>query len=538
MRILSCLLGLLLGAPALAQTSAVLNASPGPSDNGSAAGAALLFDLEARTGLAITGFSTASAAAAGSTYQVSVYTRVGTALGGPVNTGPGSSSDGWSPLGTFTVTQGDGEVSLPIALPAVAMAAGQTVGMAVVFPANLHARYLGQGSPAIQTFSNSALIMRSGDVRTVPFTTGGSFFSSRTLVGSITYRVAEPTLHANRGPANSSGDPDSGMFFNVQSDTGAVLRGLTTSAAAPVGTSFLIDVYTRQGTALGNVPGSGPATSPAGWAFRGSVSAFQGADQLTRPVVLPNITVPAGQTIGVALVYRGVRPRYFRADAGPLETYGTPTLRLTTGDALSIPFSTSSQVNSPRALVGSLIWQPTGIQLDAHPGPSNNDNDPGTGQFFNVTGPSDAVIRGFRVATWASPESTFQVQVYTRNGTALGGTSTTGPGSSSAGWTLHATSAATQASTGELSHPFIVPDIALTAGQIRGIALVITGAEPRYRSDPGGWRPTYSSNGMQIITGDARTMPFTTNGALFTGRQLVGSLYIQRQDALFSNGFQ
>lgn len=538
MRILLCLLGLLLGAPLLAQTSAILNANQGPSDNGSSNGVAMLFDLQASTGVVITGFSTASSALPGATYQVTVHTRAGTALGGPVNTGPGSSSEGWSQLGTFTVTQGTGEVSLPIQLPAVAIAAGQTVGMAVVFPVGLGARYVGTGSPAIQTFSNGTLTLHSGDVRDAPFTPGGNFFSSRTLIGNILYRLADPTLQANAGPTNNSGGVNSGMFFNVQSDTGAVLQGLTTSTAATLGTPFLIDVYTRQGTALGNVPGSGPATSSAGWTFRGSVNAVQGADLLTRPVALPNIAVPAGQTVGVGLVYRGVSPRYFGTGSPPIETYGTPTLTLTTGDALSNPFSTSGQVFSSRALVGSLIWRPTGLQLGTHPGPTDNGNNSGTGQFFDITGPADATIRGFRVATSAPAGSTFQVQVYTRNGTALGGTATTGPGSSSAGWTLHSTSTVTQASTGELSHPFIIPNITLSAGQTRGIGLVITGFGPRYSGQGSGSVSTYSLSGVQVTTGEARTLPFTPTGALFAGRQFAGSVYIQRDELLFRNGFE
>lgn len=538
MRLLILALGMLWAGLGLAQTSATLNANAGPSDNGTSVGAALLFDLEAATDLVVTGLTTASTVAPGSTYQVTVYSRPGTALGGPVNTGPGSSLDGWTNLGSYTVTQGAGEISLPIHITPVAIGAGQVVGMAVRFQPGTTARYVGTGTPPIQTFSNANLTLRSGDVRSVPFTTGGDFFSSRTLVGSVLYRPASPVMPANVGPTNNFGLVDSGMFFNLQSNTGAVLEGLSTATEATPGTSFEIDVYTRSGTALGNVFGSGPATSTAGWQFRGTVPAVQAVGENTLPLNLPSIGVPPGQTVGVGLVYRGVQPAYFGIGSPPFETYGNATLTLTTGDALAVPFSAVSEVFSSRALVGSLVWRPMGQQLPAHPGPSDNGNNAGTGQFLDVVGPSDAVIRGFRVASSAPADSTFQVQVFTRNGTALGGTLASGPGSSSAGWTLHTTATVTQAATGELSLPFIVPDISLTAGQTRGIALVFVDAGPNYRGSGSGSVGSFEASGVQITTGEARTVPFTSTGNLFNGRQLVGTVYIRRPDAMFRNGFE
>lgn len=538
MRSLILAFGLLWAGHGVAQSSAELNASPGPADNGTSVGAALLFDLEAATDVVVTGLTMATTVAPGGTYQVTVYRRPGTALGGPVNTGPGSSPDGWTNLGSYTVTQGAGEISLPIEITPVGIGAGQVVGLAVRVQPGTTLRYVGTGTPPVQTFSDNRLTLRSGDVRSIPFTTGGDFFSSRTLVGSVHYRAASPVTPANVGPSNNFGLVDSGMFFNLQSDTGAIMEGLSTATEATPGTPFTIDVYTRNGTALGNVSGSGPATSSAGWRLRATVPAVQAVGETTLPISLPPITVPPGQTIGVGLVYRNVQPAYFGSGQPPLETYGTPTLTLTTGDALAVPFSAVSEVFSSRALVGSLIWRPSGQQLPAHPGPSDNGNNPGTGQFFDITGPSDAVIRGFRVASDAPNGGTFQVQVFTRNGTALGGTLASGPGSSSAGWTLLTTATATQAATGELSLPFIVPDIGLSAGQTRGIALVVIGAGPNYRGVGSGVVSSFEASGVQITTGEARTVPFTPTGNLFNGRQLVGTVYIRRPDAMFRNGFE
>lgn len=536
MRILICIVGLLLGATVSAQNSATLNAHAGPSDNGST-GVTMFFDLQANTDLTITGLRTASVAMANTTFPVTLYTRAGTALGGPVTAGPGSSPDGWSELGTATVTQAaTGEISLPFAIPPIPIGAGQTVGVAMTFPPDMTARYFGTGTPAILQFTDSTLTLSSGEARSTPFTPTGTFFSSRSLVGSIQYRLAQPVLAAHPGPDNNGGAVGSGMFFNLTSASGAVVSGLTTKTTAVVNGEVEIDVYTRNDSALGNSTGSGPATSSSGWTLRSSLTGVQG-ESGTLPIQLPELTVPAGGTLGVGLVYRNVGPRYFGIGSAPLEVFGNTDLTLVTGDAIAVPFTTTAQVFSSRALVGSLYWRPLGHYMNIHPGPTDNGNNPGTALFFDVTGPSDALIKGFRVATSAAFNSTHQVRVHTRIGTALGGSVTSGPGSSPAGWTLHATVNVTQGPSGELTLPFTIPGISLSAGQIRGIALEFIGASPRYRG-VGVTPPTTYPGQLQVTSGEARSIPFTTTGTYFVSRELVGTIYFDRGDELFRNGFQ
>src|SRR5262245_37744776 len=85
----------------------VLNASPGPTDNGGGAGWAIFFDLEALSApIFMTGLRTGNNGAANSSFSVEVFTRSGTALGGPVGSGPGSSTAGWTSLGIVPATQG------------------------------------------------------------------------------------------------------------------------------------------------------------------------------------------------------------------------------------------------------------------------------------------------------------------------------------------------------------------------------------------------------------------------------------------------
>lgn len=174
------------------------------SNNGGSPGWGMFFDLTANSGpLTITGMTTASSAAAGATFSIEVYTRVGSGLGGPVNMGPGSSPAGWTDLGSATATQGAtaGGISMEINLPNFNISTGQTMGVAIVF-SDAGPNYFGTGTPPIQQFSDGMLTLDTGDARTVPFTTGGSFFSSRGLTGSITYQaVPEPSTFALFGLA-------------------------------------------------------------------------------------------------------------------------------------------------------------------------------------------------------------------------------------------------------------------------------------------------------------------------------------------------
>lgn len=188
----------LLAGVAAATVSAygqTLNAHPGPANNGGSAGWAMFMDFTAAgTSLNILSLTTANSAAAGGAFSVEVFTRPGSALGGPVGSGPGSSSAGWTSLGTANGTQGgtSSGVSLSVDIPDIFVGAGQTVGVALKF-SGAGPRYFGTGTPAYSVFSDSNLTLTTGDARSAPFTTGGSFFTSRAMVGSVTYApVPEP----------------------------------------------------------------------------------------------------------------------------------------------------------------------------------------------------------------------------------------------------------------------------------------------------------------------------------------------------------
>ena len=168
-------------------------------NNGGSAGWAMFFDVSAgATALNVTSLTTASTAAANSAFSFEVFTRVNSGLGGPVGSGPGSSPAGWTSLGIANATQGGvaSGISLDVDIPDIFVGSGSTVGVALRF-IDAGPRYFGTGSPPLQTFTDGTLTLVTGDSRTAPFTTGGSFFSSRGLSGSLTYNtVPEPATMA------------------------------------------------------------------------------------------------------------------------------------------------------------------------------------------------------------------------------------------------------------------------------------------------------------------------------------------------------
>ena len=167
----------------------ILPANPGPSNNGGATNYAIFLNFIAGpVPIDVTHMKTASTAAAAASFNVEVLTRTGTALGGPVGSGPGSSMAGWTSLGTVPVVQGPtgSGISELFALPTISIGAGDTVGVALRFT-GAGPRYFGTGTPPYSIYSDANLTLVTGDSRSVPYTTTGSFFTSRALVGEVHY---------------------------------------------------------------------------------------------------------------------------------------------------------------------------------------------------------------------------------------------------------------------------------------------------------------------------------------------------------------
>jgi hypothetical protein len=191
MRISRFVAAILLPLLACAATGSAETLLANPTaNNGGSSGWGIFFDVSPNgPPLTITEMTTASSAPAGGSFTIEVFTRTGTALGGPVGSGPGSSPAGWTSLGTAPATQGPvaNGISDPINIPDINLTSGIT-GVAVLFT-GAGPRYFGLGTGPYQNFSDANLTLVTGDARTVPFTPTGLWFSPRGLTGSLTYTV-------------------------------------------------------------------------------------------------------------------------------------------------------------------------------------------------------------------------------------------------------------------------------------------------------------------------------------------------------------
>jgi hypothetical protein len=234
----------------------ILAANPGPSNNGGSANWAMFFDLIADPDYTVEVFqmTTASAAGAGVNFNIEFFVRTGTALGGPVGSGPGSSSAGWTSLGSVPVTQGStaSGVSLPFSTPAIVINPGDTVGVAMQF-LGVGPRYFGSGTNPYGIYSNTHLTLITGDVRSAPFTTGGSFFSSRELVGELYYNATIIPVELTSFTASVS---DTRVTLNWSTATETNNQGFTVERSN--GNEF---------AAVGFVNGKGTTTEVQNYSF-------------------------------------------------------------------------------------------------------------------------------------------------------------------------------------------------------------------------------------------------------------------------------
>jgi len=184
-------LSVLLGGSALAQAP-TLQANPAANNGQSINGVGLFFDVESLVGTRITHLTTASSTSLGATFRIEVLTRPGSVLGNP---GPGQSLSGWTSLGVATGRQNSTDGSLPsevIDIPDIEVPCNGVVGVAVVF-VDTSVQYFGTGPAPLQTFTDGVLTLTTGDARSIPFSTGSPWLSSRGLVGELIYEeVREP----------------------------------------------------------------------------------------------------------------------------------------------------------------------------------------------------------------------------------------------------------------------------------------------------------------------------------------------------------
>jgi len=163
--------------------------------------------------------------------------------------------------------------------------------------------------------------------------------------------------------------------------------------------------------------------------------------------------------------------------------------------------------------------------LFANPGPANNGGSANWGMFLNlIAAPTYQVtISAMTTASTAAASASFSVEFFVRQGNALGGPVGSGPGSSPAGWTSLGSVPVTQGAVSSgVSLLFATPVITINPGDTAGVAMVFTGAGPRYFGTGTPPLEVYTNTGLTLVTGDGRSAPFTPTGSWFSSRALVG----------------
>ncbi len=177
----------------VASHALVLNANP-LSNNGTGG---IFMDLTPTSqNLEVTAFNTQFGGAAGTAFQVQVYTRVGSYV--PFT----ASNVGWTLHETVNGVSAGTATNAAVNLSSfINLTAGQTTAV------YLHSitvgngiRYFGTGTTSNTNFSNADLAGFSAHARTGAVAFGGSQFTPRALVGDIHYNVVpEPATLAALG---------------------------------------------------------------------------------------------------------------------------------------------------------------------------------------------------------------------------------------------------------------------------------------------------------------------------------------------------
>jgi len=320
----------------LSEAQTILPANPTPN-NGGSVNWGLFFDVAAgANALTVTDLRTASNATAGSAVEFEVLTYVGSGLGGPAAAGPGSDITGWTSLGNGVGVQGPvgNGISESIDIPDIVVPAGQTVGVCLRFVV-AGPRYFGTGTAPYGVFSDGNLTLTTGDSRSAPFTPGGSFFSSRGLVGELTY-IGGGTAGVGMsycGPAvvnttgNSADIIATGSAVAANNDVTLVARSVPANQFG-----FFLTSMTQ-----GNVPN--PGGSNGVLCLGGTIGRYVGAGQIknsgvggTFDLVLDLTQTPAGAVfVSIAAGQTWNFQAWFR-DIGPM---GQPQSNFTDGRTIT-----------------------------------------------------------------------------------------------------------------------------------------------------------------------------------------------------------
>jgi uncharacterized protein (TIGR03382 family) len=136
-------------------------------------------------GLNLTAFSTQFANAAGGATNVEVWTRPGSYVGFT------TSNVGWTLSQTVSGVSGGSALNSPdhVLTSPIALPAGQTTAVYLVGLTGSAIRYFGTGTTSTSNYSNADLALFTNVSRTGSVAFGGTQFTPRAFVGTLTYEV-------------------------------------------------------------------------------------------------------------------------------------------------------------------------------------------------------------------------------------------------------------------------------------------------------------------------------------------------------------
>jgi len=160
-----------------------------PGYSGGTAGAqgyGVFFDLTSPSAILVTHMNTTTTAGFGADFNITIYIRSGTALGGSVSDGPGSSMEGWTLLGGATGNRGfpPSPTSNQIDTPDFVVEPGSITGVAILFD-DIAPIYTTRLDYTEHTDGFASIVV--GDIRSNPFTGTGTFTEFGVFAGAIVY---------------------------------------------------------------------------------------------------------------------------------------------------------------------------------------------------------------------------------------------------------------------------------------------------------------------------------------------------------------
>jgi hypothetical protein len=317
--------------------------------------------------------------------------------------------------------------------------------------------------------------------------------------------------------ANNGGSSGWAIFFDFEAIGGNDLfvTELSTASTAAANAGFTVEVFTRAGSGLGGPVNAGPGSSPAGWTSLGMAPATQGpvASQISLRIDIPDIFVPGGEVVGVALRFTGAGPRYFGTGTPPYSVFSDAELELTTGDSRSAPFTPTGSFFTSRALAGDVCYElappACGPGSIATLFGSNNNGSPGGAVYFNlnVANANGITVESIDCNTTTTAGTAVTLDVFVTPGGFNGKETNMGL------WNLVSTGAGVTAANNTPTS-IDVADFNLAQG-LWGIAYRANGFTNAYTNGNGANQNHFSAD-CDISAGKASNVPFTA--PLFTPR--------------------